>query len=459
MRGAFVALLIFIWLPIAAFKPHIGVLVWSWVSHMVPQSYTYNFSRSFPFLVVVAAVTIVGMMLSRDKKRLPGHPVIVAMLIYWFWVVVTTVLAIEPSISQSKLVHLSKVMLFAILATVIMQSPNRLKMFVWVMYTSLAFIGVKGGLFTILTGGNSRVQGAGGMMGDNNQLAMAMSMLLPLGIYMAMHPPIKILKWPLRFAAFLIPISVIGTHSRGGFVALAGVIFMLILKTKRKILTLFLVGIIGLGGITFMPDSWRNRIESTENAKEDSSFLGRVSMWKFSTNVVVDEPIFGAGFDVFYVREAAERYMPDGFQARAPHSIYFEVLAEHGYVGLIFFLTILFTAWYSGGSQAKRYRKYEETKWIGDLCWACQLSLVGYALGGLTVNIATFDVFYHIACVIVMGSVVGEQLLAGKLTEVGTGAVYDAHKAAEKWTPGGAAAAQGSRGDTDRKGVKQIKLK
>ena len=312
MRGLLVALLIFMWMPLAAFKPQIGVLVWSWVSHMVPQSYTYNFARSFPFLVTVAAVTIVGMFLSRDKNSLPGHPVIIAMLLYWAWVVVTTIAALEPTVSQPKLIHVSKVMLFAILSTVIMQSPNRLKAFVWVMYASLGFIGIKGGLFTVLTGGNSRVRGAGGMMADNNQLAMAMSMLLPLAIFMAMHPPHKHLKWPLRVAAVLIPISVVGTHSRGGFVALMGVVGMLFMKTKRKLVTLLVISVVGVTAFFFMPQSWKNRIESTESATEDTSFLGRVSMWKFSTNVVEDEPVFGAGFDIFYVREAAERWMPPG---------------------------------------------------------------------------------------------------------------------------------------------------
>ncbi|UTW58608.1 putative O-glycosylation ligase, exosortase A system-associated [Kordiimonas sp. SCSIO 12603] len=450
MRGLLVALMIFIWMPLAVFKPQIGVLVWSWVSHMAPQSYTYNFARGFPFLVTVAAVTIIGMFLSRDKNRLVGHPAIVAMLIYWAWVVTTTFTAMEPSVSQTKLIHMSKVMLFAILSTVIMQSANRLKAFVWVMFASLAFIGIKGGLFTVLTGGNSRVQGAGGMMGDNNQLAMAMSMLLPFAIYMAMHPPAKILKWPLRISAILIPISVVGTHSRGGFVALAGVIGMLVLKTKRKFLTLLVIAVVGATAITFMPQSWKNRIESTEGATEDSSFIGRVSMWKFSTNVVKDEPVFGGGFDIFYVRHAAELWMPPGYKARAPHSIYFEVLAEHGYTGLILFLTMLFTGWYAGGTQAKLYQRYEETKWIGDLCWACQLSMVAYAIGGLTVNIATFDVFYHILAILVMSSVVGEQLRAGKLTLISTGEVYGAKQENTKWTPGGAAAAQTSRGDKEK---------
>jgi len=449
MRGMLVALLVLGWVPVILFKPHVGVLVWNWVSHMAPHSYTYNFARDFPFLVAIFFVTAIGMVLNKDKKSLPAHPLIFGVIIYWLWLVFTTLVSMDNTglgLSTTKLIHISKVLIFVLISIAVMQSPNRLKGFVWVMSLSLGYIGVKGGLFTIITGGGARVEGAGGMMGDNNQLAMAMAMFTPMAIYLVQHPPLKIMKWPLIGAAILVPLSAVGTQSRGGFVALAAVIFMLILKTKHKFKTLFAVALLGWAAIAFMPDSWKNRMQTTESAAtEDGSFRGRVSMWKFSVNLVDDYPVEGGGFNVFYVPRAKELYMPPGFIARAPHSIYFEVLAEHGYVGLILFLTLIFTGWFSAGTQAKLLRRYQETKWLGDLCAALQLSLIGYAVGGLTVNIATFDVFYHVLAIIVMCHVVGEQLLAGTLTLVGSNRKLAANKAADKWSPGVAAAPQENR--------------
>ena len=437
MRGFLVALLVLGWIPIIAFKPHVGVLVWNWVSHMIPHSYTFNFAATFPFLVVVAGATVGGMLISKEKNKLPGHPLIIALLIYWLWVILTTILAFEPAHSQVKLTQFSKVMAFALVSTMVMQSPNRLKGYVWVMVASFAFISVKGGIFTIVSGGGSHVQGAGGMMTDNNQLAMVLSMYMPLAMYMALHPPLPIMKWPLTAAAVLVPLSILGTQSRGGFVALGAVTLMLILKTKRKFSILAAIAIFGIAGFAFMPDSWKNRMESTGSATEDSSFLGRASMWKFSANLADDNPINGGGFNVFYVREAQELYMPPGYIPRAPHSIYFEVLAEHGYVGLLLFLTLIFSGFYTGGTQAKRFRPYEETRWVGDLCAALQLSFVGFAAGGITVNIATLDVFYHMLAILVMASVVGEKLLAGQLTAVGTKEIFRGAEEATKWRPGG----------------------
>jgi len=447
MRGLLVALLTLGWVPVILFKPHVGVLVWNWVSHMIPQSYTYNFAYSFPFLVVIFLVTAVGLVVTKDKKSLPPHPVVFALILYWLWISFTTSVAMDQSAIGSgpaweKMIQLSKVFIFALIAMAVMQSPNRLKGFVWVMALSLGFIAIKGGIFVLITGGGARVQGAGGMMEDNNQLAMAMAMLMPIAFYLTQHPPMKIMKWPLVGAAVLVPIAALGTQSRGGAVAVAAVLFIMLMKTKYKFRLILAVLIMGFAGWSFAPQHYKDRLASSENAAtEDDSFRGRVSMWKYAVNLADDNPIEGGGFNVFYIRRAAELYMPPGFEPRAPHSIYFEVIAEHGYVGLTLFLTLLFAGWYSGGTQAKRFRQYKETKWLGDMCAAMQLSVVGFAAGGLTVNIATFDVFYHVLAIIVMCHVVGERMMEGKLTVAGSDRIVDVKGASKKWSPNGAAVA------------------
>lgn len=412
MRDAIVALIVLGWLPFAFFRPVIGVLLWFWLSHMNPHAYTYGFAVNFGFLDYVALVTLAGLVMDGTRKKLPGHPIVVILLVYLVWIILTTIMAFDPGRAVVKFIHLFKVLLFTFVAIMTMQTPNRLKGVLFILMMSMAFIGVKGGLYTIATGGGGRVQGAGGMMGDNNQLAVAMAMSLPLAIYFFQHPPKPFLKWPALGLALSFAITVVGTQSRGGFAALAAVSFMMLMKTRRKFTALFVMTALAAGGYYFAPDSWKNRIESSEKTTEDDSFRGRVVMWKFSSNLADDNPIEGGGFDVFYVPRARELYMSPGEKARAPHSIYFEVLAEHGYTGLVLWLTILFTGWYAGGTAAKRYRAHEETRWLGDLCAACQLSMVGYAAGGLTVNIATFDYFHDLLAFIVLSSVIGEKILA-----------------------------------------------
>ncbi len=440
MRSLLVALLIFMWIPFVLFKPHVGVLVWNWVSHMIPHAHTFGFARSFPFLVFVGVVTAVGMVLAREPKHFPRHPVLMIMLVYVAWTIITYILAIDQGPGEPKITQFIKVIVFALISVVVMQSPNRLKAFFYVMTVSLLFIAVKGGAFTLMTGGGARVQGAGGMMGDNNQLAMAMAMVFPLSLFLIKHNPHKLFKWPATIATVTVPFAAIGTQSRGGFVAVGAVLFLLLMKTKRKFLLLAIGIPLAIGAVNFMPDSWKERMQSTEDATEDNSFIGRVSMWKFSSNLTEDYPIKGGGFNVFYVRRLGPEYMPFGYRMKAPHSIYFEVLGEHGYVGLFLFLTMLFTGWFSAGTAAKEFRKYKETEWVGDMSGAIQLSLVGYAVGGLTVNIAAFDFFYHLLITIVLCRVVGDRIIAKGVTKIEKKSIIATPKKKQKWKPSGPSA-------------------
>ena len=412
MRSALVALLIFIWMPVMLFKPHIGVLVWNWVSHMVPHTYTFGFARDFPFLVAVGVLTAAGLVVAREPKKFPlDHPIMIALMMYVLWTIVTYIFAFSQAVGEGKIIQFMKMIAFALVSLLVMQSPNRLKGFFYVMVVSLLFIAIKGGAFTLLTGGGNRVQGAGGMMSDNNQLAMAMAMVFPLSLYLVKHPPHKLFKWPAIASAGLVPFAAIGTQSRGGFVALGAVLFMLLMKSRRRFLLLAIAIPLAIGAVNFMPESWIERMQSTENATDDDSFLGRVGMWKFSTNVAADHPFVGGGFDVFYHRVLSDEYMPFGYRMKAPHSIYFEVLGEHGYFGLFLFLTLLFSGWFAAGSTARQFRQYKETEWIGDLAGATQLSFLGYAVGGLTVNIAAFDFFYHLLIMVVLCRVVGDRMV------------------------------------------------
>lgn len=438
MRDIVVALVMFGWMPFAVFKPQIGVILWSWISHMNPHQQAYGFAVSFQFLDIVALLTLVGVAIDKGRQAIPGHPVVFAMVIYFLWTIITSLLSFEPGSPWliQKLTHVAKVFLFIFISIVVMQSPNRLKTFVWIITISMAYISVKGGIFTLLTGGAARVTGAGGMMEDNNQLAMAMAMTIPIALYFFQHPPHKLLKWPSLFFAGTTVLSIIGTQSRGGFAALAAVLFMLLMKTKRKFTVLAVMIPMAIAGFYLAPDNIKNRIASSEKATDDDSFRGRVVMWKFSSNLADDNPIEGGGYNVFYMQRPRELYLPPGEKGRAPHSIYFEVLGEHGYVGLVLFLTMLFTGWYSGGTTARRLEVYNETRWLADLCRACQLALVGYAAGGLTVNIATFDYFYDVLAIIVLSTVVGEKIIARGVTEYQKKKEeVAAVKGSKKWSP------------------------
>jgi hypothetical protein len=74
MRSILVVLLVFGSLPVIVIKPHVGVLVWSWIGYMNPHRLTWGVTYHFPFAMVVGVVTIAAWLFSREPKSLPWHP-------------------------------------------------------------------------------------------------------------------------------------------------------------------------------------------------------------------------------------------------------------------------------------------------------------------------------------------------------------------------------------------------
>jgi len=416
MRGLFITVLLLSLLPVVFFKPHIGILVWSWVSHMNPHAITYGFAHSFPFLDLTAACTFFGLLLARENRSPPNHPVLWFMAAYYVWTAVTTLLGFNPNMALGDFISVSKMILFAALTAIIMQSPRRLDWYVMVMVASMAFITVSGAVFVLVTGGSARVQGAGGMIDDNNKLAMAIAMTMPLMFYYFYHPPFRWVKWPALLGGFSFIIAGLGTQSRGGLVAMACAAFFVAALSRNRIRIFGASAVLLLIGLQFVPDSWTARFSTTSEAQTDESFISRVVMWKFAHALSMERPVYGGGYDVFFEGDAKRLYMPPGHRAFEAHNVYFEVLATHGYVGLMLFTGMIFTAFFICGSQAKRFEPYGETRHLSTLCRMLQACIVAYCVGGLTIHLAQYDLLYNLMAIVILVGVIGDKLIQQGVT-------------------------------------------
>lgn len=141
-------------------------------------------------------------------------------------------------------------------------------------------------------------------------------------------------------------------------------------------------------------------MQSIENYEDDASAMGRINAWLMAFRLA-NEHIFGGGFEI-YTANIFARYAPVPNDVHAAHSIYFQVLGEHGYVGLILFLLIWFIAFRTAGKIRKEALKRAETQWLQHLAGMCQVSLVGYAVGGSFLSLAYFDLPYNILVMLVV---------------------------------------------------------
>lgn len=407
-------------LPAVLIRPHWGILLWTWVGLMNPHKMTWGFAYNFPFAMIIGVVTILAILMSREPKRLPLAPPVVILLMLIFWMTITTALfSLFPDLAWPKWEKVIKIQVFILLTLIVMQSEARIRSLVLVATLSIAYFGIKGGLYTIAHGGGGMVLGPdGGFIAGNTEIALALTVTLPLMRWLQLQTDRVWLKRAATVAMILIAISVLGSQSRGGFLALAAMATFMWFKSRKKIVLGAVLVALGATLFSFMPDTWHRKMDTIETYEQDRSAMGRIGAWRFATNLALDRPIGGGGFDTFE-EKAYNRYAPDE-RALDPHSIWFQVLAEHGFVGLGLFLLLWASSWRTGTSIIRLCRNRPDLTWARDLAAMIQAALVGFWAGGSFLGLAYWDYPYILVVVLVLTKVVIERQIGEARIKLGT---------------------------------------
>ena len=381
----------------------IGVLLWAWIGIMNPHKLAFGFMHDAPVAMVVALITFIGLLTTRDRVKFDWTAPMIVLAVLIVWMALTTVFAFFPSSSMSQLVKVLKIQIMTFIAVAVLYKHLHIRLFIWINVLSLGFYGLKGGLYTIATGGAGRVWGPpGGFIQGNNELALAIIMTIPLMYFLRATTPHKWVKRGLLLMMVLSAISAIGTQSRGALLALGAMAGLLWWRAPNKGANAVLLSVVGLVILAMMPASWYERMATIQNYQEDGSAMGRINAWMTMVNVANDR-LLGGGFDV-QNPFVFGLYAPDPSNPLTAHSIYFQMLGEHGYIGLGLFLLVWLMAWRRAGALRRETRNDPEIGWLYHLGSMVQVSLIGYAVGGAFLSLAYFDLPYNILVMVVVCS-------------------------------------------------------
>jgi probable O-glycosylation ligase (exosortase A-associated) len=262
-------------------------------------------------------------------------------------------------------------------------------------------------VFFVTTGGQYKIWGPEGtFLADNNDFALGLNMTIPLFVYFARSEPRRWLRVVVYILMVCVVISVIGTYSRGGLIGLAVVTAALMLKARRKAISIFLVAISLFCLVTFATLQWKERMGDFLHGKLDESAEERLAAWQGGWNLAKAYPLTGGGFDVYTDPSVIVRYLPSDRQdmtLHGPHSIYFQMLGEQGFVGLSLFLLLLAGCYLRLRKLRRAAARYEDVSWVAPYAVMFEISLLAYMANGATLGRAYFDYFYEIvACVVVL---------------------------------------------------------
>lgn len=162
LRDLAITAFIFGMLPFVLTRPRLGLLLFVWISLMTPHRYAFGFAYDFPFAVVVAVTTLVGLLVTKEEVRYEPNVVLFLLIVLPAWMCVTTLFAFERESAYFRLTEVLKVFLFVHVSAMVLRTRKHLEALIWVMVVSVGFFGVKGGVFTIANAGESRVYGPPG---------------------------------------------------------------------------------------------------------------------------------------------------------------------------------------------------------------------------------------------------------------------------------------------------------
>lgn len=253
-------------------------------------------------------------------------------------------------------------------------------------------------------------RGAGGFLGDENDLCLTLNMILPFTFFLAMSATggKKRIYYIALTCLFLFVIIL--TKSRGGFVGLAATGVYCWWKSKRKVLSAAVVAVLVLFMAIAAPSTYWDEIRSIsdENAADRPFGTGseRFYSWKIAWGMFLDNPIMGVGqgnypWNVGIYEEKlgfSEGFHQRSFAGRAAHSMYFTLMPELGLIGIaLFAYMLLLTARnlrFIQRSGAAEGTAAGGALPVASLASAMEASLLGYLASGVFISVLYYPNFY-----------------------------------------------------------------
>lgn len=417
MRDILISLFILGALPTCFRRPFIGLLLFSLLAYMRVQDLTWGFAKYQRWSYYVAIVTAAGYILGSGPKRLMVRDARCWMMLGLVALVGVSMLAgdIHGKNDVTIYVEFLKIIVVALFTTVVVKNREYLRILVWLIALSFGFFGLKGGLQWILSGGGMKIiAGPGGMISDNNDFALALCMGLPLLYNLGIAERREHLRRILLAMVPLTMMTIIATHSRGGFLSMCTVILVLIWRSQNRLAGLATGILLATAGAMVVPQSFVDRLSTIKEYETEGSAAGRLAAWKTAGVMIQSHPIVGVGFEQFQANyKDYDPLRQEGRESgtRVTHNTYLQLWAECGTPAFLLFIGLIvltFTdLWNLRREAARRYH----SSWILSYATMFEASMAAFCTGAMFLNRANFDLFYHlIAIVVVFGRIARESM-------------------------------------------------
>lgn len=401
LRDIVIAVIVLIAGLYALRRAWIGVLLWTWLSTMNPHRYAWGILSTAPVAAFAAGVTLLGLAVTKERRSpFIGLPVII-FAFFVGWMTISWLMGRDISNDYWTWSRSAKIYLMIFVTLALLQTKEHIMAFAWVLIGSLAILGAKGGFFTLITLGNHRVWGPpDSFIEGNNEFALALIMIIPLVYFLRLQVTRELWRHVLSVVMLLCAVAAFGSYSRGALLAVIAMGGMFWWRSPKKGEVAVFILIIAIAMIPMLPEQWWARMDTISEYQADGSAMGRLNAWGVAWSVALHN-LFGSGMSYQY-QDYFLLYGEYETIVRAAHSIYFEILGNHGFIGLFLFLFLWIATYREAGWLMRNAGSNPNTLWAAQLGAMAQVSLVGYATGGAFLSLGYFDLPYNIMVLVVL---------------------------------------------------------
>ena len=378
-------------------QPWVGVLGLVIISTLHPQAYAGEWMRTFPLYKALFLITSAAM--AADAWREHSLPRLV-----WDWrlpvlgllfldFIITTYYALLPDTAMQTLLQVGTLLPTLLLIVLLIDSREKFHALIVTCSAAIALIALKGGYWAVMTGFQDRVYGPpSSQIGGNNEFAVALVMTIPLLVLWLRWAKDRSLRIVIMAAIALCYVAALTSWSRGGLVSLAVMTALLIWHSQRKWLAIPLLALGIILAFVSLPETWFGRMQTISTYDQDQSFQGREEVWRKGLAYLRIDPWTGSGFEGW--RSISAEFHGDGAPGnRDWHSAYVEMAVEHGLPGFLLWGALLFGSLLNLSWLIHRGRSLNE-RWLADSGAMLRAALLAYAVGGLTLGISYWELFY-----------------------------------------------------------------
>lgn len=393
-------------------NPVVGIMGYYWYTFMSPLSLAWSGS-GFRWGMILAGATAVSWILNSRKINFGGG---ILGLFFFFicWAGITTAFADFPIIASNLYIDLLKKFIMVFMLICLVDTRQKLDVVLWIVLISVGFHTVKGGLISIVTGGSGLLTSDAILFKETNEFARGGILIFPLMVYVAIQADYRLTRWVMAICAVLTAFAILGTQSRGGAIGFAASLLYYFKVSSKKITIVLYLALMSVPMFFFMNTdrfgAWFNRMETIDEYETDNSFQGRVFAWQWAVEKLENNP-FGGGLGSFH----GAIYPPTGHWKDA-HSIYFELLGEHGYLGLIIYILLTLMVFLKCSRIQKDAQKFNLQRYE-TIAVSIKAILIGFMVGGLSVSSTYHELyFFYIGITVILS-----QLISKDITDIELG--------------------------------------